>query len=143
MKTFFSLIAVSLSLHAASLPGSITADEIVAQMMTRDAQRQASYSGMRRYTLDNKSRHAKMLVRVTGATDGTKQFSIVEESGSGAVRSRVFHKMLEEETAASTAQLRERARITPANYTFTLAGTETINGRLAYVLNLVPKKEAK
>ena len=51
-----------------------TTDDVVTAMMSRDAERIAAlhgYTAMRRYDLENRSRHkrAEMLVRVTGHLD--------------------------------------------------------------------------
>jgi len=147
MKTltlFLSAAATILAGDRASFAPS--AEEVVAKMMEHDAERQAAlngYTAMRRYTLDNKSRHASMLVRVCALPDGTKQFAIVEEAGSGAVRKHVFHKILDEEAAASDPKLRAQSRFTPENYSFQVAGTDTVNERTAYVIEVAPKQESK
>ena len=91
MKTTILLISLSLPSFAAdatAIPeaANLTASTVIDQLMKHDDQRQAALSGytaMRRYTLDNKSRHAFMLVRTLVQMDGTKLFEIVEESGSG------------------------------------------------------------
>src|SRR5215813_913853 len=119
------LAAPGLPLDAASLP---EADAVVAKMMAHDAERQASLSGytaMRRYVLDNRSRHADMVVRATILADGSKQFSVIEENGTGSIRKQVLH------------------RIIPQNYSFQSLGTETVNSRPAYVLDLTPKTQNK
>jgi hypothetical protein len=121
-------------------------NQVVANMIERDSQRQATlngYTALRRYTLDNKSRHASMLVRMTCQPDGSKLFDIVEEAGSGAVRKHVFHKILDEEAAASRPDLRDRSRVTPANYSFQIVGTEIVNGRATYAIDVTPKNESK
>src|SRR5262245_36965161 len=122
------------------------ATDVVAALTQHDANRQIAFTGytsMRRYTLDNKSRHASMLVRVMVGPDGAKQFTVVEESGSGTIRKHVFHKMLDEEAAASNPKLRGQSHIGPKNYSFRSAGVDTVNGRRAYVIELTPNKETK
>jgi hypothetical protein len=138
MKTLALFLA--LPLGAAHLP---SATEVIDGMIQRDADRHAGYTAMRRYTLDNKSRHATMLVRVTVSPDGTKKFAIEEESGSSAVRKHVFHKILQEEADASNLQLRPQSRISTENYSFEISGLETVNDRLAYVIDVFPKKETR
>ena len=147
MKTLVLFLSAAVTILAGDRASfAPSAEEVVAKMMEHDAERQAAlngYTAMRRYTLDNKSRHASMLVRVTSLPDGTKQFVIVEEAGSGAVRKHVFHKILDEEAAASDPKLRVQSRITPENYTFQLAGMDTANGRAAYAIDVAPKHESK
>src|SRR5258706_8579440 len=103
MKTAIALLVSSVSLlrvQAASEAVVIpSASDVVARLMERAAERQAALSGYtatRRYTLDNKSRHASMVVHLTVDPDGSKRFAIVDESGSGTVQKHVFHKILEE-----------------------------------------------
>jgi hypothetical protein len=103
----------------------------------------SGYSVMTRYSLDNKSRRAEMLVRWTRQPNGVKQYEIVSEQGDGGVRSHVFHKLLEAEVEASQMAAQERSQITPENYNFRLCGDEVIHGRDAYVLELTPRTDAK
>jgi outer membrane lipoprotein-sorting protein len=126
-----------------SLP---SAEDIVARMTARDAERRAAlagYSVMRQYQVVNKNRHAEMLVRLMCTSGGAKQFSILREDGSGAIRKHVFRKMLEEETNASLRDTREGTLISPANYSFYLVGTELVDGRAAYILEVNPKRKSK
>jgi hypothetical protein len=115
-------------------------------MTARDEERRAAFSGysvMRRYEVVNRNRHAEMLVRLVYTPDGAKQFSILHEEGSGAIRKHVLHKILEEETLASHRDTREGTRITPANYSFQVVGTELVDSRPAYILEVNPKSKSK
>jgi len=130
----------------AAFAGEAQTDQVVTRMMERDQIRQATlgaYTWTSTYVLDNKSRHAEMRVRWTRNADGTKQFRIVSEKGDGGVRDHVFHKLLESEVEASQIALQERNRLNLRNYSFELCGSEEINGRLAYILEITPKVEAK
>ena len=130
----------------AAFAGEAQTDQVVTRMMERDQIRQATlgaYTWTSNYVLDNKSRHAEMRVRWTRNADGTKQFRIVSEKGDGGVRDHVFHKLLESEVEASQIALQERNRLNLRNYSFELCGSEEINGRLAYILEITPKVEAK
>jgi len=129
MKTAILLLVFSASLlrvQAASEAVVIpSASDVVAHLMERDAERQAALSGYmatRQYTLDNRSRHASMVVHLTVDPDGYKRFAIVDESGSSTVRKHVFHKILEEESVASNPKLRSQSQISPENYSFESAG---------------------
>jgi hypothetical protein len=128
---------------ASALP---SASLVIAHLLARDAERHAAlggYTATRKYTLDNRSRHASMVVHATVDPDGTKQFTIVDESGSSAVRQHVFHKILEEESTASNPKARSQSQISPENYWFESAGVEMVNNRRAYVIDLKPRKESK
>ena len=129
-------------------PAVPTADEIVARMIAHDGERQAAlhgYTGCRRYVLDNRNHHkrAEMLVRMICREDGSKQFDVISENGWGGAMKHVFPRLLDAEIEAARPDLRERSRITPENYTFEIAGTEDIRGRLAYVISIEPKTQNK
>jgi hypothetical protein len=51
--------------------------------------------------------------------------------------------MLEEETNVSHRETRESTRIVPGNYSFEMVGTDVVDGRLAYVLQIHPKIKSK
>ncbi|MGA2041713.1 MAG: hypothetical protein ABSH42_20720 [Bryobacteraceae bacterium] len=123
-----------------------TAAEIVGRMMAHEQARQASlraYNWTSHYVLDNKQRHAEMVVLWTRQSDGTKRYDIAEERGDSAVRSHVFHKLLESEVEASQPVYRDRNRLNNTNYAYRLTGSEEVNGRLAYMLEIEPKTESK
>jgi hypothetical protein len=117
-------------------------------MMSRDAERMATlrgYTAMRRYELENRSRHkrAEMLVRVTGHEDGSRTFETVSASGWGVVLKYVFPRLLEAEVESSRPEARDRSRITPANYSFVMIGIEEVRHRPAYVMAIEPKTRNK
>ena len=153
MKSYFVLTLLLLiparSVCAADDPGPLpTAEEIVARMSSHDLQRQISiegYVGMRRYVLENQHLHkrAEMLVQVKGDRDGTKHFEVVSEEGWKAAHKHVLRKMLESESGTSHPEARAKTRINPENYDFKMAGTEVIDGRTAYVLEVSPKRTEK
>ena len=67
-----------------------TADQVVAKMMARDNERQATlhgYTASRRYVLENHhfDKRSGILVRVRADQDGTKHFEVVSEEGWKAV----------------------------------------------------------
>jgi len=128
---------------SASLP---SANDVVARMMQFDSQRQSEltgYTATRRYVATNRKRHAEMLVRVTCAGDGSKQFSILSEHGTGSIRKHVFYKLLNEEAEASRRGTRNTTRLTPENYNFEMVGQETLETGAAYVLQVTPKADNK
>jgi hypothetical protein len=144
--SFLSLIVGSSTVaQETSLP---VANDVVARMLARDAQRQRSlegYEGMRRYTLVNEHMHkrAEMLVRVCGDQDGTKHFEIVTETGWKAAQKHVLHKMLESEAEASRPQERVKARLSPDNYEFQFVESEKVGDRAVYVVDVTPKRHEK
>ena len=125
-----------------------TADEVIAKMMQRDGERRSAldgYTGERRYVLDNSKhhKHAEMLVRVACQKDGSKQFEVVSSTGWGGARKYVFSRLLDAETDASRPGGSENGRVSPTNYSFRMLGTEEVNGRPAYSIEVAPKAQSK
>lgn len=124
----------------------LTAEDVVNRMVRADEKRLSEFQGytsMRRYSLENKwaNKRAEMIVRVACTSTGSRSFVVVSESGSSLIRTRVLRKLMETEAEASQQDTRERNLIVPTNYDFRLAGSETADGRLAHVLEIVPKTQ--
>jgi hypothetical protein len=83
-----------------------------------------------------------MTVRVNYRS-GQKSFEILEESGSGTVRKKVFKRMLDSELKASGAELRDSTRVSSQNYTFQLLGPQTVDGQDYLVLDAEPRTKNK
>jgi hypothetical protein len=152
----YSLLATALILLPASaaLADEVsghpapTAEEIVARLTAHDLQRQTSiqgYIGMRRYVLENHGfqKRAEMLVQVQGDPDGTKHFEVVSEDGWKAANAHVLRKMLESETETSRPEIRAKTKLNPENYEFKIVGTEIVEGRSAWILEVTPKRKEK
>jgi hypothetical protein len=142
------LLFSSIAMAADSTLQLPTGDEVVARMMARDNERQATlygYTAARRYVLENQRHHkrAEMLVRMTCLRDGSKQFETISETGWGGARKHVFPRLLEAETEASRPGLRERSRLIPENYVFEMVGTDYVKERPAYVISITPKTPNK
>lgn len=132
----------------ASVPPTLTAEQVAGRMIEMDKWRVSTlqnYTVTRRYVLDNKRfhKHAEMVVRMTYTYPGKKEVEVLSEQGSGAVRKRVFRKLIETEIENARDEARNQTRITPANYEFRLLGTEMHSGRPCYVIEAVPKTENK
>ena len=84
-----------------------------------------------------------MTVRITCDNAGVKTFEVVDESGNGFVRNRILRKMINAEQEASQKGEKQQTRIIPANYDFSLIGTESLDGRGNYVLEIRPKTKNK
>jgi outer membrane lipoprotein-sorting protein len=144
---FFCLFLLSLPLASAQARGALPpAASVVEKMLQFDAQRQSEltgYTATRRYVAVNKTRHAEMTVHVECARDGAKQFTILSEAGSGAIRKHVFQKLISEETEASRRGTRNSTRLIPANYDFQIVGQEMLETGQAYVLAVSPRTPNK
>jgi hypothetical protein len=140
--TTLMLALMQVSLSAGAQPLNVT--EIVDHMVQAENERTAAfsgYTGMRRYHFENKKfgKRAEVTVRVKCDPAGAKNFEVLEESGSGFVRSHIIRRMVDAEHQASAKGDHEQTRILPDNYQFSLVGTEVVDGRPAYVLQIDPK----
>jgi hypothetical protein len=148
MQIVSFLLFSSIALAADSSSQLPTGDAVVARMMARDNERQATlhgYTASRRYVLENQRHHkrAEMLVRMTCLGDGSKQFETISETGWSGARKHVFPRLLEAETEASRPGLRERSRLIPENYLFEMAGADYVDERRVYVIAITPKTPNK
>jgi len=95
---------------------------------------------MRRYVLDNQHLHkrAEMLVQVQGDPDGTKHFEVVSEEGWKAANKHVCERCWHRNRRRRIPKLAPKLESIPKTTTFKMAGTEVIDGRAAYVLEVSP-----
>lgn len=126
----------------------IRADEVIERLLAHDAEREklgGGYTGHRRYVLENQrlNKQAEMVVTVRCDGGGRKHFEVVSEEGWKSANSHVLQKMIESEEETSQPEKRSGTRIGPENYAFELLGTETVEGRLAYVLRVLPRRQDK
>jgi hypothetical protein len=121
----------------------LTGGEIVDRMIAHNLARSRElreYTSLRRYWLEDKRLgiRAQMTVKATYRSHADQRFDIIEESGPPAVRKKVFHRMLDSEIAASREDAREGLKFTPSNYAFSLLGSEMLDGRPSFILELNP-----
>ncbi len=122
--------------------------DLLVRMGTNDRGRIesiGSYTCLRRYTLVNRRFHvvASLDARMTYRYPGEKSFEILSGTGPAMLRDRVLRRMVEAERKASSDALRARTQITSRNYAFDLLDSETLNGRLCYVLRVTPLRYDK
>jgi len=145
------LLAVSIPAVAqqAAVSPPFSADEVmqrVVRMNEHRANALESYSSIRSYHLEChclSHKEADMVVRAEYEAPNKKIFTIVSESGSGTVRSRVFKKLLEAEQESMREENQQRSAITPQNYTFQLTDYQKIGGNEFYVLEAQPLTKNK
>lgn len=126
----------------------LSADEVMAKVFERDSQREvlsSGYSGNREYALYNHrmNKRAELVASVVCDADGTKHFQVVSEEGWAAANKHVLRKMLESESETSRPAFRRKTRLTSDNYTFRMVGAESIGGRPAYVVEVIPRRSDK
>jgi len=146
-----ALLAVCIPTVAqqATVSAPLSADEVmrrVVEMNELRANALESYSSIRSYHLEChclSHKKADMVVRAEYEAPNKKVFTIVSESGSGTVRSRVFKKLLEAEQESMREENQQRSAITPQNYTFQLTGYQKIGGNEVYVLEAQPLTKSK
>lgn len=141
----FLLLVTATAFGASDVDSLPSADVVVSRMLAHNAQRQmllAGYRGMRRYVLENDrlNKHAEMLVRVEGDPDETKHFEVVGEEGWNAAQKHVLQKMLATEADTSSPEARLKTRLSPENYEFHMARTALLGDRMAYVIDVVPRR---
>jgi hypothetical protein len=131
-----------------ALPATLAAPEIVAQMLRHNraqSEQLKHYQELRHYQVQYKGFSAnlvgKMDVSVTFDAATGKSFRIVSQSGSKLLCDKVLKKAVDSEVEAAHDQ--DATALTPANYKFELAGIETVEGRPAYVLTVVPVTNSK
>ena len=133
----------------AAVSAPLSADEVmrrVVQMNEQRAHALETYISVRSYHLEChclSHKTADMVVRAEYEAPNKKVFTIVSESGSGTVRSRVFKKLLEAEQESMRDENLQRSAITPENYTFQLADYQKFDGNEFYVLEAHPLTKNK
>jgi hypothetical protein len=133
----------------AKVSSPLSADEVmklVLQMNDHRANALENYTSIRSYHLEChciSHKTADMVVRADYEAPNKKVFTIVSESGSGSVRSRVFKKLLEAEQESMREENQARTALTPQNYTFQHADYQKIDGNEFYVLEARPLAKNK
>ncbi|MDE3164529.1 MAG: outer membrane lipoprotein-sorting protein [Acidobacteriota bacterium] len=120
-----------------------TADEIVQRMLETDSVRRQAlqrYTSSRVYVAENKrfSQRAEVAVRESYSFPGKKDFTVLSETGSGYIRRKVIDKLIAAEIESAQKDNRDQTRITPENYRFQLSGTEPVEGRSCFVVEVIP-----
>src|SRR6201981_4003567 len=146
-----ALLAVCIPVLAqqATVSAPLSADEVmrrVVQMNEHRANALESYSSIRIYHLEChclSHKKADMVVRAEYEAPNKKVFTIVSESGSGTVRSRVFKKLLEAEQESMREENQQRSAVTRENYDFELADYHKSDSDEFYVLEAKPRTKNK
>jgi outer membrane lipoprotein-sorting protein len=127
----------------------LSANEVIARVVEMNGVRAKAlenYSSIRSYHLEChclSHKKADMLVRVDYQAPNKKEFTILSESGSGAVRNKVFKKLLEAERESTLPENQQRSAITSDNYEFALADYQKTSAGDFYVLDAQPRNKNK
>jgi hypothetical protein len=129
-------------------PPALTAAQIIDQMQRHNQARKDGLKhllSIRQYQVEYRGFStviaANMEVEYNYDAVLGKRFRIVKQSGSKMLCEKVLKRALESEVEAS--QDNAATGLTPANYRFHLAGTETLGGRPAYVMDVQPLVASK
>jgi hypothetical protein len=132
--------------RASSAPLSL--EQIVDQMQKHDqaqTEKLGGYQALRHYAIKYrgffKTLDAKMDVEIHYDASSGKSFRIVSESGAHTLCEKVFQRAVDSEKEASLAK--NATALTQANYKFHLIGSETLNGRPTYILDVEPIAPSK
>lgn len=124
-------------------PPSLSASQIVDQIRIHDESRTEElryYRALRHYSVEYRgfstTLSATMDVSVVYDPTSGKTFKIVSKTGSKFLCDKVLRRAVESEEEA--AQNKASTALTPANYTFQLDGSDTVDGRPTYILDVVP-----
>jgi hypothetical protein len=133
----------STQIHASASPAPLSEAQIVDRMQMHDQTQMemlGSYQAMRHYAIEYrgffKTLAAKMDVEINYDASAGKSFRIVLESGSHTLCEKVLQRAIDSEKDASLN--RSATALTNANYKFHLVGSETLDGRPAYILDVEP-----
>jgi hypothetical protein len=128
-------------------PASLPLAQILALMEHHNQiQREGlkHYRAVRQYHVEYRglgTMEAWMEVEIDFDATSGKSFRIVSQSGSKILADKVLKKAMDSEKEAS--EDRGATALTPANYRFQLQGSESLDGRPAYILSVEPLKESK
>jgi hypothetical protein len=129
-------------------PAALTAAQVVDQMQRLNQVRNEKLKHLRsirhymaEYRGFSTTVAAQMEVEYTYDAASGKTFRIVTQSGSKFLLEKVLKRAVDSEKEAS--QDKAATALTAANYKFNLAGSESLAGRPAYILDVEPKGASK
>lgn len=140
------LAGAAIAHPSAPTSDSPTAEEIIRQLQTHNQTREqllAGYQVTRRYHLKNEltEKEATLEVEVTFSPPDKLDFSIRNQAGSGFLARQVFGRMMKGEQESLEPAHKRRSALAAENYEFHLRGQEPLSGRLAYKLEVTPRRE--
>lgn len=122
-------------------PDVATVVSRMVQAQRQSAIKTKSFTVKRDYRLLDKENEpkAQLVATISFVPPHQKQYQI--ESSHGGMGEKILHDILDRET--ETPKDPERKEISEDNYDFQLLGTGAVDGRLCYILGLVPKRHDK
>ncbi len=146
LAAFFLACAAAVAYPASadsSLSPPLTATQIIDQLQRHNQERNAALKTVRANRVYQVEYHgfstvltARMEVEYRYDATTGKSFRILQQSGSKMLCDKMLKRAIESEKEA--AQDKSATALTNANYRFQLLGSESLNGRPAYVLEIEP-----
>ena len=151
-----SLVCLMSSLAIAQTPRAATPvnrdphnpdlQTIVSRMMETQEQNKFSSRAItvrRDYQLLDKEsdQKAHVIANVTYLPPDHKQYEV--ESSHGGMGEKVLRDVLDHETEKKDAKETARKEFSPDNYSFSMAGSENLDGRKCFVLEMNPRHDGK
>jgi hypothetical protein len=131
-------------------PPALDGPQVVAQLMRHNAERAAllkRYVACRYYSIRYSGfpsdKSADMLVSVAFEAPAKRDFHILRANGSHLLSSHVLKELLAHEKESQDPQNAAQTALSTDNYDFQLVGTDTLNGRPQYVLQVTPRTQNK
>jgi hypothetical protein len=147
------IVSVSLFIQAQTAVTPIPplgVDAIVGKLIAanmRRARELRGYTAKRSYHVDYRgfpgNREAAMQVDSSYSAPDKKEFKIVSQSGSKFLISHIFQKLLDSELEYLKKDIQEQSELSPRNYDFSLAGTDSDADGQYYVLGVNPKHKTQ
>jgi hypothetical protein len=148
MRTWFKYLPVWLSMLLPLGARAQGVDEILNRMLARNEWQERAllefqanrkfYAANTRFKTDS-----TLYVQTVFHRPDLLQSTVTRHEGSNLIRSRVFDKILEAEAETRAKKDKQQVDIVPANYTFTLEGTEECAGRHCFRLKISPRRRDK
>jgi len=146
----WQFITAQVSSTPSKFDRELTTEQVVNRMVQRNIERANAligYRGTRIYRLEYHGfpagKSAEMTVDVNYRFPGTKEFIIQSETGSRLLIEKVFHKLLQSEKEALTAENQAHVALNNENYRFALTGYEIMPTGPCYVLYVEPLTKSK
>jgi hypothetical protein len=156
---FFALLALPVSTpgqfveehsNANTTRAPLPPDRVIqklVEMNSRRARALLAYEGTRKYRLQYDgfwgSRSAEMIVKLTYRSPGTKEFTIISQSGSRWIVDKIFKGLLRSEKEGAMPESARRMAVEPANYLFTFIEYDSDPGDPFYVFSIKPRSTYK
>lgn len=146
--TFGAISTFLMAVAAAHCQRTLSVEQIVERMQQHDASQSKElkhYEAVRHYQVQYRGLGAHLAAAMDvdlRYDSGTgKNFRIVSQSGSKLLCDKVLKRAVESEEEASKDK--SSTALNSTNYRFELAGTEPVDGRPSYILEVDPVRKSK